>query len=261
VKLTLGCSVLLVLAPIVAHAADVAVLDNGFEIRHERREVVGTDTRLYLEANPSSGYVDVPTSQIVRYEHDDSIRPKAAPSRATAGPKPSDISSAVEDASKAHAIDPDLISSVIHAESRFNPRAVSPKGAQGLMQLMPGTAAQLGVSDAFDPNSNVNGGTRYLRELLLRYNDDMAKALAAYNAGPRRVDQYRGVPPYRETRRYVADIITEFNKKKLASQKRAASRGTETSKKVAPKPRNSSARRAKTTSKSLVQSSANGSGQ
>jgi soluble lytic murein transglycosylase-like protein len=111
---------------------------------------------------------------------------------------------------------------VIHAESGFNPRALSPKGAQGLMQLMPKTAANLGVANAFDPGANVEGGTRYLRELLELYNFDIPKALAAYNAGPLRVKQYRGVPPYSETRAYVARIIRDFNRKKLAEQKAAA---------------------------------------
>jgi soluble lytic murein transglycosylase-like protein len=89
------------------------------------------------------------------------------------------------------------------------------------MQLMPGTASQLGVADAYDPASNVNGGTQYLRELLQKYNGDAIKALAAYNAGPGRVQQYHGVPPYRETRAYIARIIKDFNKKKLAEQKAA----------------------------------------
>jgi len=119
-------------------------------------------------------------------------------------------------------LDPDLVSSVIKAESGFNVRAVSPKGAQGLMQLMPDTASKLGVPDAFDPQANVEGGTRYLRELLERYNFDLVKALAAYNAGPLRVEQYGGVPPYHETRAYVARIVKDFNKKKTAQQQSAA---------------------------------------
>jgi hypothetical protein len=84
------------------------------------------------------------------------------------------------------------------------------------MQLMPQTASQLGVANSFDPNSNVEGGTKYLRALLEKYNYDVPKALAAYNAGPKRVDQYRGVPPYNETRAYVASIIRDYNRKKLA---------------------------------------------
>lgn len=121
-----------------------------------------------------------------------------------------------------HGVDADLVEAVIRAESAFNPRAVSNKGAQGLMQLMPQTASKLGVPNAFDPQANVDGGTRYLRELLEKYNFDLIKALAAYNAGPQRVDQYHGVPPYRETRHYVASIVRDFNRKKLAQQKAAA---------------------------------------
>ena len=116
-------------------------------------------------------------------------------------------------------MDADFIASVIRAESGNNPHAISPKGAQGLMQLMPGTASKLGVKNSFDPAENVDGGVRYLRELLLLYNNDMVKALAAYNAGPQRVQQYKGVPPYRETHAYVARVINDYNRKKLAERK------------------------------------------
>ena len=145
------------------------------------------------------------------------------PSIAAASPaKKPDLDAVINGASDRTQIDPDLISSVIHAESGFNPHALSPKGAQGLMQLMPRTAANLGVANAFDPRSNVDGGTRYLKELLQLYNFDLVKALAAYNAGPLRVKQYHGVPPYNETHAYVARIIRDFNRKKLAEQKAAA---------------------------------------
>lgn len=132
-------------------------------------------------------------------------------------------------ASGRYRLDPDLVNSVIKAESGFNVRAVSRKGAQGLMQLMPDTASKLGVGNAFDPEANVDGGARYLRELLERYNFDLVKALAAYNAGPRRVEQYGGLPPYYETHAYVARIVRDFNKKKLAEQ-RAGSRKNATQK-------------------------------
>ncbi len=130
-----------------------------------------------------------------------------------------DLNQVVNSASGRYRLDPDLVNSVIKAESGFNVRAVSPKGAQGLMQLMPGTASQLGVPNAFDPQANVEGGTKYLRELLERYNFDLVKALAAYNAGPQRVEQFGGVPPYYETRAYVARIVRDFNKKKAAQEK------------------------------------------
>jgi soluble lytic murein transglycosylase-like protein len=132
-----------------------------------------------------------------------------------------DVAEVVSAASGRYRLDPDLVTSVIRAESGFKIHAVSPKGAQGLMQLMPQTASKLGVPNAFDPEANVDGGTRYLRELLEHYNFDVIKALAAYNAGPQRVEQYKGVPPYRETRQYVASIVRDFNRKKLAQQKAA----------------------------------------
>jgi soluble lytic murein transglycosylase-like protein len=131
------------------------------------------------------------------------------------------LNTVVNSASATYHLDPDLVNSVIHAESGFNAHAVSPKGARGLMQLMPATANQLGVNDAFDPQANVEGGSRYLRELLERYNFDLVKALAAYNAGPGRVEQYRGVPPFRETRAYVNRIVHEYNLKVTAQEKAA----------------------------------------
>lgn len=219
-----------------AFAADLAILHNGFSIRHERREVRGNITRLYTGSSNSS-YVEVATSDIERFEKDETPPPAVTPALATPAAaaasspvppskvaQPVNLDQVVKDASGKHSIDPDFINSVIHAESGFNTRAVSPKGAQGLMQLMPGTASNLGVGNAFDPSANVDGGTRYLRSLLEKYNYDVPKALAAYNAGPHRVDQYHGVPPYLETRAYVARIIREYNKKKLAEQKAAAAR-------------------------------------
>lgn len=203
--------------PLLANATDVAVLTNGFSIRHERREVVGSVTRLYLGAD-RDGYVDVPTDEIDRFEKDLSAPAGEAPHNSQ------QMNEVINAVSSRHHLDPDLINSVIHAESGFNPRAVSPKGAQGLMQLMPQTASKLGVTDAFDPDANVEGGTRYLRELLERYNFDLIKALAAYNAGPQRVEQYHGVPPYYETQAYVARIIRDFNRKKLAERKLTAAK-------------------------------------
>jgi soluble lytic murein transglycosylase-like protein len=226
----------LLLLAIPALGTDLAILRNGFSIPHERRETVGSMTRLYLGADKS--YVDIATDQIERFEKDLSPAPApafvpgaipaAAPvhlaSRQAKTPalKPEELNEVINTISDRHHIDPDFISSVIHAESGFNQHAVSPKGAQGLMQLMPGTASQLGVSNAFDPRSNVEGGTRYLTELLERYNFDVIKALAAYNAGPQRVKQYGGVPPYYETQAYVARIVRDYNRKKLAERKAAA---------------------------------------
>jgi soluble lytic murein transglycosylase-like protein len=135
----------------------------------------------------------------------------------------------VREASSRHQIDPDFVNSVIKAESNFQPRAVSRKGAQGLMQLMPTTASHLGVNDPFDPQANVEGGTSYLSQLLDQYHDDPIKALAAYNAGPQRVDQYHGVPPYLETRAYVARIVRDYNAKKRAQMKAQLSSASKSS--------------------------------
>jgi soluble lytic murein transglycosylase-like protein len=219
--------VLLVATALTCLAADTAVLRNGFSIRHERRQVIGMITRLYVNGDDAS-FVDVPTSEIDHFEvlpaeapaRPGRVEPAShVPSQTTANMQPAlDLDGVVKAASSTYRLDPDLVNSVIRAESGFNVRAVSPKGALGLMQLMPQTASQLGVQNAFDPQANVEGGTRYLRELLERYNFDLIKALAAYNAGPQRVAQYGGVPPYYETKAYVARIVRDFNKKKIAEK-------------------------------------------
>lgn len=213
-----------------AFPAEIAFLHNGFTIRHEHRQALGQNTRLFLSKD-SSSFVDIPTASIERYEHDDASVPSAlptiAPAVVTAPVKPipstqTSLNDVVSAASGRYKLDPDLVNSVIRAESGFNTRAVSRKGARGLMQLMPETAATMGVNDGFDPQQNVDGGTRYLRELLERYNFDLIKALAAYNAGPARVEQFRGVPPYQETQAYVRRIVKDFNRKKTAQQQSAS---------------------------------------
>lgn len=222
-------AVVVVLFSYRASAADVAVLRNGFTIRHEHRTEVGDTTRLFFDDGTAS-FIDVPTADIESYEKDltpPAVTPTPPPAptpnpTATVPPPALDLNQMVTSASAAYHLDPDLVNSVIHAESGFNSHAVSRKGAQGLMQLMPDTANKLGVANAFDPQSNVTGGSRYLRELLERYNFDLIKALAAYNAGTKRVEQYNGVPPYSETRAYVARIVREYNRKKIAQEKQAA---------------------------------------
>jgi soluble lytic murein transglycosylase-like protein len=254
-----GCILLAMVAALPCLASEVAVLRNGFSIRHERREVIGETTRLYVTADGLS-FVDVATAEIEHFEAAPEL-PAADSGLPTSGSQAKspllanyarngapaasmfpetrsvDLSDVVNSASGRYRLDPDLVTSVIKAESGFNVRAVSPKGAQGLMQLMPGTAAQLGVPNAFDAEANVEGGTKYLRELLERYDFDLVKALAAYNAGPQRVEQFGGVPPYYETRAYVARVVRDFNKKKAAQEKTAqqATASTRLSKKSSKK--------------------------
>jgi soluble lytic murein transglycosylase-like protein len=219
-----------------ALAAYLAVLRNGFEIRHERREVAGDRTRLYVS---SGGYAEVATADIAEIRHEEYVPPpppppEPAPARAQANAL--DLHALAGKAAGQHQIDQDFIEAVIRAESGGNPKARSRKGAQGLMQLMPATAGRLGVKDAYDPEANVDAGTRHLRALLERYDGDAIKALAAYNAGEHRVQQYGGVPPYRETQSYVRRIIREYNAKKLAQRKAADKQKAADKKTVAAAP-------------------------
>jgi soluble lytic murein transglycosylase-like protein len=120
---------------------------------------------------------------------------------------PAEVDNYVQAAAKREGFTPDLLRAVIGRESGFQPCVVSSKGAQGLMQLMPTTAAELGVTDPFDPQENIDGGARYLGEMLTRYGGDLELALSAYNAGPAQVDHYKGIPPIPETINYVANIM------------------------------------------------------
>jgi membrane-bound lytic murein transglycosylase MltF len=210
----------LLVGSLPALAAEVAVLRNGFEIRHDHRETAGDKTRLYVS---SGGYVEVSTADIAEIQREEYVVPVSVvapvPLQVSANP---DFHQLAAQAAGQHKLDRDFIEAVIRAESSGNPRARSPKGAQGLMQLMPKTADKLGVKNAYDPAANVDAGTRHLRALLEQYDGDAVKALAAYNAGEGRVAQYHGVPPYRETQAYVRRIIRDYNAKKLAQQKAAA---------------------------------------
>lgn len=212
----------------IATAAENAVFKNGQSMRHEHRKQVGAVTRLYLDAGTDS-FVDVPTEQIKSYEKIDEIAVvELAPVAVVVVTKKQDLDALVKDASERSRIDAEFLKALIKAESGFNPKAVSPKGARGLMQLMPATAKELGVADSFDAKANIEAGTRHLLDLLKRYEYDAVKALAAYNAGASRVDRYKGVPPYRETQAYVAKIIREYNAKKLAERRKGSpSNGTD----------------------------------
>lgn len=125
---------------------------------------------------------------------------------------PAQIDQLVSANSATFGVDPDLVKAIIANESGFNANATSKVGAQGLMQLMPGTAAGLGVGNAYDPAQNVWGGTKYIKGLLDRFGGDMRKAVAAYNAGPGAVEKYGGVPPYAETQNYVQNVLASYAK-------------------------------------------------
>ena len=198
-------------------ACQLAVLRNGFTIQYARSEVAAQTTRLWLCADVGSGYIEVGNGEIVGHEAMPNAAPSTPPPQAST-PKTTardPIEKLIAGAARWQGIDPDFVASVVKAESGFAPTATSPKGARGLMQLMPHTAASLGVTDVFDPASNLEGGTRYLRQLLDRYDGDAVKALAAYNAGPQRVADFGGIPPFPETYAYVARIIQDYNRKKL----------------------------------------------
>jgi hypothetical protein len=209
--------------PGVIHAAEHVTLRNGFEIDCARREAIDGDKfRLFLLPSGTSAeasYIDVAASSVLGVETfpDPVVAVKAAKFDAKSSLEltSSEMHTMLAKAGTQHHIDADLLASVVKAESGGHAMAVSRTGAQGLMQLMPGTANEMGVSDAFRPEQNIAGGTAYLDQLLVRYHDNAALALAAYNAGPGAVDKYHGIPPYRETRAYVARVIREFNRRKV----------------------------------------------
>jgi soluble lytic murein transglycosylase-like protein len=195
-----------------AWAGEYAVLSSGMRLRIDRHEQTGNAFVLYA----GEGSMKMAAAEISAFEPEEYVAPaKPAPAPAAIVPKPApppaplDAKSLIDAAARKTAIPPKLLHSVVAAESAYRPDALSPKGAIGLMQLMPATAAQYGA-DPMDPAQNVEAGTAYLRDLLIKYNGDVAAALAAYNAGPGAVDRYHGVPPYAETRSYVGKIIRNW---------------------------------------------------
>lgn len=204
--------------------AEMVTLRNGFQMRCDHHAAADGHVRLYMSAGADS-YIELPPQEIEAVEPMADI-PGPEPDTATAaqsGETPTrltraDLNQMLAKAGNQHNLDVDLLVSIVHAESGGNPTAVSRAGARGLMQLMPSTAASLGVKNSFQPQQNVSGGSAYLDKLLIRYRNNLALALAAYNAGPEAVDRYHGVPPYAETRAYVARVIHEFNRRVLARQ-------------------------------------------
>jgi soluble lytic murein transglycosylase-like protein len=214
----------------MARAAEHVTLRNGFDLVCTRLEPQGANVRLYLH-HSAEDYLDVAAAEILTRElvaepvetvpTPTAVSPSAVPLRT---PTRTDVMRMVGEVGVKHQIDPDLIASVVAAESAFNTRAVSRAGARGLMQLMPGTANQLGVDDSFRAEQNLAGGTEYLDGLLMQYHDNLALALAAYNAGPGAVAKYRGIPPYGETRRYVARVIRDFTRRMMLAKTAVATR-------------------------------------
>jgi soluble lytic murein transglycosylase-like protein len=145
---------------------------------------------------------------------------------------PSEVRTMIEEVAKTYEVSPDLVDSVIQVESNYNPRAVSPKGALGIMQLMPETARRFGVKNAFDPKQNIEGGVRYLKFLQDIFKDDRL-AIAAYNAGEGAVQKYGNVPPYPETMNYVANVGRKYGQARRAQ---AAKRAEATAAEIVPKP-------------------------
>ena len=195
---------ILVLCTVPAHAQIVSYLDSSGK-------------RVFINADPAP--VPRRAAPVIMGEaaaartilHTTQTPPAASPMlRAAAQANREKIEQMLREVSARYRVDPALIRAVIETESNWNSSAVSRKGALGLMQLVPGTAQQLGVNNAFDPKQNLDGGVRYLRMLLERYNGDLDKALAAYNAGPGAVDRARGVPRYRETRAYVQKVTDSY---------------------------------------------------
>jgi hypothetical protein len=191
--------------------AEYAVLRSGQRIHITGYENLGSMIRLHI----AGGTVDVAIEEIVNIEPEEIFA--AAPQPRLGGPSSDRFPELIDAAAKKYGLDAQLLAAVAAAESNFDPLAVSRKNAQGVMQLLPETSARLSVRNPFDPAQNIDAGARYLKELLDRFHGDVKFALAGYNAGPERVDQYGGVPPYRETQDYVAKIIYRVTQQGLQS--------------------------------------------
>ena len=170
-----------------------------------------------LKTSAKTPFGELLTGKSLKVEAQKVETPKMEPTSTNAvtgidinSPTKSQILDLVTNVSKKHGVDDKLVKALIKQESGFNPKAKSHAGAMGLMQLMPATAKGLGVSDPMNPVQNVEGGVKYLKSMLDRYNGNVILALAAYNAGPGAVDKYTGVPPYKETQNYVKNILTDY---------------------------------------------------
>ena len=199
-------------AALPAYGGEYAVLSNGFRIHADRHETAGSSVRLYTK----DGVTEMPAASVASFEAEEYAAPPAPP----VPPKPvrpkvdaplpvRDARTLVRDAALRSGLPPALVESVARVESSLRPEAVSPKGALGVMQLMPATARAL-AADPRDTAQNIDAGARLLRELLIKYDGDVVKALSAYNAGAGAVDRYHGMPPYAETQDYVDKVIRTY---------------------------------------------------
>ncbi len=179
--------------------AEIAVLSNGLTLKLDRHHAEEGQVVLVLRGG---GELGVPPSLVRGFVPDEVLDELDVPD--------GDPHALATAAARRHGLDPQLVLAVVSVESGFRAQAVSPKGAQGLMQLMPGTASSLGVGDAFDPEQNLDGGVRHLGSLLALYDGDVRRALAAYNAGEGAVARHNGVPPYAETQAYVRKVLQQY---------------------------------------------------
>ncbi|MGI8745423.1 MAG: lytic transglycosylase domain-containing protein [Bryobacteraceae bacterium] len=204
------CFLILCVFATCASAGEYAILSTGFRLHADSHETAGNTVRLHTR----EGAIELPAATVVGFEKEEFTPPVPIPAPQSIAPTvvpPSTTKELVTEAAKHAGLPPALVHSVARAESAYQPTAVSNKGAIGIMQLMPNTAAQL-HADPRDPKQNAEAGAMYLRELLLKYDGTVSKALAAYNAGPGAVDKYHGVPPYRETINYVNRVIQQYEK-------------------------------------------------
>jgi hypothetical protein len=200
---------LLFLAP--ALRAEYVVLRSGQRLSVTGYQIIGDKYRLQM----NGGFVEVPISEVLAIEPEEVFTPIVVPVKPAALGANIHFGEFIQSASKRFNVDADLISSVIAIESNYNPKAVSRKNARGLMQLIPTTASRFGVQNIFDPRENIDAGTRYLGELLHRYDNDLILALAAYNAGPQSVQKYGRIPPFPETQSYVRRVKHTYDQRKL----------------------------------------------
>jgi soluble lytic murein transglycosylase-like protein len=204
-RLTLALALFVLAAGAPPARSEIALLASGQTLKLDGHRAEGELLALVLKGG---GEVQLPASAVRGFVPDEVLEEVGSAASAA------EIARLVEESARRHGIDPALVLAVVAVESGFRPEAVSPKGAQGLMQLMPRTAASLGVQDPFDPEQNVDAGVRHLEALVRLYDGNLTRALAAYNAGQGAVARHGGVPPYRETRAYVRRVLAAYNARK-----------------------------------------------